>query len=96
VAILIFVALFGLGYSNLFAIVFSTSMQRVPEKTNEVSALLIVGVCGGAVIPPLLGVITDAFGTQISAVIALAIVWVYLVFLMKYIKEVASKPEEQK
>jgi fucose permease len=96
VAILIFVALFGLGYSNLFAIVFSTSMQRVPEKTNEVSALLIVGVCGGAVIPPLLGVITDAFGTQISAVIALAIVWVYLVFLMKYIKEVASKPKEQK
>ena len=95
VAILIFVALFGLGYSNLFAIVFSTSMQRVPEKTNEVSALLIVGVCGGAVIPPLLGVITDSFGTQLSAVIALALVWVYLAFLIRYIREVGSKPEKQ-
>ena len=95
VAILIFVALFGLGYSNLFAIIFSVSMQRVPEKTNEVSALLIVGVCGGAVIPPLLGVITDSFGTQLSAVIALALVWVYLAFLIRYIREVGSKPEKQ-
>ena len=70
-------------------------MQRVPEKTNEVSALLIVGVCGGAVIPPLLGVITDSFGTQLSAVIALALVWVYLAFLIRYIREVGSKPEKQ-
>ena len=94
-AVLVFVALFGLGYSNLFAIIFSVSMQRVPEKTNEVSALLIVGVCGGAVIPPLLGVITDSFGTQLSAVIALALVWVYLAFLIRYIREVGSKPEKQ-
>lgn len=94
-AVLVFVALFGLGYSNLFAIIFSVSMQRVPEKTNEVSALLIVGVCGGAVIPPLLGVITDSFGTQLSAVIALALVWVYLAFLIRYIREVGSQPEKQ-
>ena len=94
-AVLVFVALFGLGYSNLFAIIFSVSMQRVPEKTNEVSALLIVGVCGGAVIPPLLGVITDSLGTQLSAVIALALVWVYLAFLIRYIREVGSKPEKQ-
>ena len=90
VAILIFVALFGLGYSNLFAIVFSMSMQRVPDKANEVSALLIVGVCGGAVIPPLLGVITDACGTQVSALIALAIVWLYMAVLMPYIRKVAK------
>ena len=90
VAILIFVALFGLGYSNLFAIVFSMSMQRVPDKANEVSALLIVGVCGGAVIPPLLGVITDACGTQVSALIALAIVWLYMAVLIPYIRKVAK------
>jgi fucose permease len=88
-AILVFVALFGLGYSNLFAIIFSVSMQRVPEKTNEVSALLIVGVCGGAVIPPVLGVVTDSLGSQVWAVAALALVWVYLVFLIRHIRKLA-------
>jgi len=81
-AILACVAIFGVGYANLFSIIFSISMQRVPERANEVSALLIVGVAGGAVIPPVLGVITDAFGSQGAAIIALSIVWLYLVFLI--------------
>ena len=93
VSILILVALFGLGYSNLFSIVFSTSMLRVPEKTNEVSALLIVGVCGGGVITPLLGVITDASGNQASAIIALTAAWLFMVFLIKKIR--SARPEEQ-
>lgn len=39
--ILFFVALFGLGYANLFSIIFSLSMQKMPQKTNEVSALFV-------------------------------------------------------
>ncbi len=85
--ILFFVALFGLGYANLFSIIFSLSMQKMPQKTNEVSALLIVGVSGGAVLPPLLGVITDTFGTQGSALITLAIVWVYMVALIPFVRK---------
>ncbi|WP_064975897.1 MFS transporter [Alistipes provencensis] len=81
-AVLACVAVFGVGYANLFSIIFSISMQRVPERANEVSALLIVGVAGGAVIPPILGVITDSFGSQGAAIIALSIVWFYMVFLI--------------
>ena len=88
--ILVLVALFGLGYSNLFSIVFSTSMLRVPEKTNEVSALLIVGVCGGGVITPLLGIITDTFGKQAPAIIALAAVWLFIVLLIPFIGKVKT------
>lgn len=86
--ILVFVALFGLGYANLFSIIFSISMQKQPEKTNEVSALLIVGVCGGAIIPPALGVITDSFGTQGAALITLAVVWVYMIVLIPFLRKV--------
>ncbi len=93
IPILILVALFGLGYSNLFSIVFSTSMLRVPEKTNEVSALLIVGVCGGGVITPLLGIITDAFGNQAAALIALSLAWLFMVYLIPKIR--SARPEEQ-
>lgn len=92
--ILFFVALFGLGYANLFSIIFSLSMQKKPQKTNEVSALLIVGVSGGAVLPPLLGVITDTFGTQGSALITLAIVWVYMVALIPFVRNVRPSGNE--
>lgn len=92
--ILFFVALFGLGYANLFLIIFSLSMQKMPQKTNEVSALLIVGVSGGAVLPPLLGVITDTFGTQGSALITLAIVWVYMVALIPFVRNVRPSGNE--
>ena len=90
-AVLACVAVFGVGYANLFSIIFSISMQRVPERANEVSALLIVGVAGGAVIPPVLGVITDAFGTQGAAIIALSVVWLYLVFLIGAINAHSKK-----
>lgn len=90
-AVLACVAVFGLGYANLFSIIFSISMQRVPDRANEVSALLIVGVSGGAVIPPVLGVITDSFGSQGAAIVALSIVWLYLVFLIGAIKAHSQK-----
>lgn len=80
------VAVFGVGYANLFSIIFSLSLKRVPEKANEVSALLIVGVSGGAVLPPLLGVVTDLFATQLAAVIMLAAAWLYMVWLTGKIK----------
>ena len=82
------VAIFGIGYANLFSIIFSLSLKRMPEKTNEVSALLIVGVSGGAILPPMLGIITDIFHSQLSAIIILSIIWCYLIWLKKSIKTV--------
>lgn len=92
--ILIFVALFGLGYANLFSIIFSISMQKRPDKTNEVSALLIVGVCGGAIIPPALGIVTDSFGTQSAALVTLALAWLYMVVLIPFIRKVGQLKSE--
>lgn len=90
VTVLVFVALFGLGYANLFSIIFSISMLKVPRKTNEVSALLIVGVCGGAIIPPVLGVVTDSFGTQGAALVALTLAWLFMVVLIPFINKVKT------
>ena len=90
VTVLVFVALFGLGYANLFSIIFSITMLKVPQKTNEVSALLIVGVCGGAIIPPVLGVVTDSFGTQGAALVALTLAWLFMVVLIPFINKVKT------
>ena len=67
------VAVFGIGYANLFSILFSFSLKRVPEKANEVSALLISGVFGGAILPPIIGIVTDITHTQVTAIIILII-----------------------
>jgi fucose permease len=76
------VVLFGLGYSNLFGIIMANAIKHRPEKSNEISALLIMGVSGGGVLPPLMGVITDATGTQWAALLAIAVVWGYLFWLI--------------
>lgn len=78
---LIAVCIFGLGYANLFGIVFSFAMRRSPGRENAVSALLIVGLIGGAILPPVLGWIRDVSGSQIAAVAAIAVVWIYMLWL---------------
>ena len=59
---------------------------RVPEKANEVSALLISGVFGGAILPPIIGIVTDITHTQVTAIIILIIVWCYLIGLIRKVK----------
>ncbi|WP_108821085.1 sugar MFS transporter [Dysgonomonas sp. Marseille-P4361] len=84
------VAVFGLGYSNLFAIIFSLSLKRIPAKANEISALLIMGGSGGALIPPILGVVSDCFNTQVAALAVLIIVWIYMIWLISRIKKIGN------
>lgn len=62
--ILIFVA--GFGFSNIFPLVFALTVERKPEYANEISGLIILAVCGGAIIPPLAGVLTESFGVTAS------------------------------
>lgn len=78
--------LIALGYSNLFAIIFSLALKHLPEKANEVSALLIVGVSGG-VFAFLLGIVSDVTHSQWGAMAILAILWLYIVWLIKPIRE---------
>jgi fucose permease len=87
VSVLVAVCIFGVGYANLFGIVFSFAMRRAPEKANEVSALLIVGLIGGAILPPVLGWIRDVSGSQVAAVAAIAVVWIYMLWLIRRIRE---------
>ena len=81
-SILAATAIIALGYANLFAIIFSLALKHLPKNGNEISSLLIVGVSGG-VFATLLGVVSDVFGTQWAAIAILAIVWLYMIWLIK-------------
>lgn len=67
-ATLLFAALFVLGLccANVFAIAFSAALKSAPGRANEVSALMIMGVAGGALLPPLMGVVADLSGQWAS------------------------------
>ena len=71
------VALAGFACANVFSIIFSFSLQRKPERSNEVSGLLIMGVSGGAIFPFLMGMASDAAGGQWGAVAVLLLCCVY-------------------
>ena len=78
------IALVGYGNSNVFSIVFSEALLSVPEKKNEVSGLMIMGLFGGTVFPLIMGFASDAVG-QVGAV---AVMSVGVAYLFSYINKV--------
>ena len=77
IVLYIAIAMVGYGNSNVFPIIFSQALLSIPEKKNEVSGLMIMGIFGGTVFPLLMGFAADAIG-QIGAVIVMAIGVAYL------------------
>lgn len=77
------IALVGLGNSNIFPIIMSKAMLYLPDKKNEVSGLMIMGLFGGTIFPLLMGLLSDAMASQTGALIVLSMGVVYLAFLAK-------------
>lgn len=78
-AILVMIFCLGLAIANVFPIVFSAALRKEPARANEVSGLLIMGVAGGAIVPPIMGIVSDATG-QTGAMVVLLLSLGYLLF----------------
>ena len=59
---MVIIFIIGLGVANIFPLIFSLSVEKYPVRTNEISGLMIMAVSGGAVIPLLIGTLTDNVG----------------------------------
>ncbi|WP_436416492.1 MFS transporter [Petrimonas sp.] len=92
-AIYVCIALIGFGNSNVFSIMFSQALQHLPQRSNEISGLMIMGLAGGAVFPLLMGVLSDAMGGQIGAVIVLTALVAYFFMLAPKIGVKRHEPE---
>ena len=79
------IALVGYGNSNIFSMAFSEALLSVPDKQNEVSGLMIMGLFGGTIFPLLMGFASDAVG-QAGAVIIMAIGVIYLFTYIPQVK----------
>ena len=79
------IALVGYGNSNIFSMAFSEALLSVPDKQNEVSGLMIMGLFGGTVFPLVMGIMSDTMG-QAGAVAVMAIGVIYLFTYIPQVK----------
>ncbi|MGQ1784707.1 MULTISPECIES: MFS transporter [unclassified Saccharicrinis] len=81
-----FVGMIGYGNSNVFSIVFSQALFHKPDKKNEISGLMIMGLFGGTIFPLVMGVASDAMASQIGAIIVMLAGAVYLLSYINKVK----------
>lgn len=84
--ILSMVFILGFAIANVFPIIFSAALKRKPDHSNEISGLLIMGVAGGAIIPLIMGITSDAAG-QTGGMTILMLTLIYLLFNAYKLKE---------
>jgi MFS transporter, FHS family, L-fucose permease len=80
-AAVIIIFIIGLGVANIFPLIFSLTVEKYPLRANEISGLMIMAVSGGAVLPPLMGWISDMTGQVIWGMLLLPASAGYLVFV---------------
>ena len=69
--VIISVIFIGLGFANVFPLIFSITIEKMPEKTNELSGLMITAIVGGAILPPIMGFISDLTSTTVGFLVPL-------------------------
>ena len=72
--------LIGLAGANIFPLIFSLTVGKFTNRTNEISGLMIMAVSGGAFIPPLAGGVSDMINLTAGMYVFVACA-LYLVFI---------------
>jgi fucose permease len=54
------IVLVGLGFANIFPLVFSITIDQMPERSNELSGLMVTAISGGAIVPLIMGKVVDS------------------------------------
>ena len=74
----------GLGFANIFPLVFSTALDHMPERGNEISGLLVTAIVGGAVLPLMTGLVADHSSVRTSLCVPIgAILYVFVLSLVE-------------
>lgn len=89
------VALVGFGNSNVFSLFLSHALMYRPDRQNEISGLMLMGLIGGAIFPPIMGAAADVAG-QFGGILVMAIgcLYVLVVGFAYKVLESGKKPVE--
>ena len=81
-----FIFITGLGIGNMWPIIFSLALEKMPDRANEISGLLIMAVSGGAVIPLVMGFVSTLFGPIVS-ISVVGVCMLYILWVSFYVRK---------
>lgn len=76
---LFLLALIGLLTSVMYPVIFTLSIEGLGQHTKTASSLLIMGIVGGALVPPAMGYVSDQVGIRWSFIFP-ALCYIYVLF----------------
>lgn len=74
------VVLAGLGFANIWPLLFSITVEERPDRASELSGLMCMAISGGALVPLVMGRLVDG-GMQAMAFVVPAVCFLYLLVL---------------
>lgn len=85
-------ALVGIGFfmSIMYPTIFSIGIEGLGDETKTGSALIVMSIAGGAILPPLMGYIIDLSGDRVQAGFAIPLICYVVVLLFSMRKPLAA------
>ena len=77
---IVFIFITGLGFANIFPLIFSITVDSMPERSNEISGLMVTAIIEGAIVPIIFGVVADMFGL-LAGFLVPGICMLYILFI---------------
>jgi FHS family L-fucose permease-like MFS transporter len=75
------VAAAGLGFANIWPMLFSITVEEKPDRANELSGLMCMAISGGAIVPLLMAQLVDSGVSKAVAFVVPAACFAYLFLL---------------
>ena len=70
----------GLGFANIWPLLFSITVEEKPQRASELSGLMCMAISGGAIVPLVMGHLVDS-GYKAQAFVVPAACFAYLLLL---------------
>ncbi|MGC9353192.1 MAG: MFS transporter [Mariniphaga sp.] len=83
---LVFIFIIGLGAGSMFPVIFSLALEKMPDRANEISGLLIMAVSGGAFVPPVVGFVSTVV-SPIASMFVIGFCLLYILWVSFYVKK---------
>lgn len=68
----------GLGFANIFPMIFSIAIDKMPDRSNELSGLMVTAIIGGAFVPMLFSAVADITGSLMAGFVVPILCFVYI------------------
>lgn len=73
------IILIGFGFANIFPLIFSITVDHMPERSNELSGLMVSAIVGGAILPPVMGFVADITSVLTAFMVpAAALIYIFI------------------